>query len=169
MQWDTQHNITMLFFFFLFKQGENCIRVTGGKDADGAGPDSRTACFLRLAFDSVQKHSIHFYKSKNDEWWADFEPFSTSCRVFDTDNDACRRGWSRCGEPSTTFTTARSRADGCETTVVCQVFCCILNSQSFISPPWKEGILEKESELGANVDTHQNTIKDHEILSSKSL
>ena len=37
------------------------------------------------------------------------------------------------------------------------------------APPWKEGILEKESELGANVDTHQNTIKDHEILSSKSL
>lgn len=35
--------------------------------------------------------------------------------------------------------------------------------------PTKEWILEKESGLGANVDTHRNAIKDHEILSGKSL
>lgn len=45
------HNITQQCF--LFKQGRNCIRVTGGKDADGAGPDSRITCSSRLASDST--------------------------------------------------------------------------------------------------------------------
>lgn len=45
------HDITQQCF--LFKQGRNCIRVTGGKDADGAGPDSRITCSSRLASDST--------------------------------------------------------------------------------------------------------------------
>lgn len=116
-----------------------------GKYADSAGTDSRITWLQGVYRGCIWHYPTHYFPT-TDGYVKRYsiEAFSASCQVFDTDNDVCRMGWSRCDKHSAPLPLHQSRWS--ETTMVFKHSVAFSTLSHLVAFKWLE--------VGSNIYTH---------------